>query len=150
MRLKCDDENNKMEIKNIPRFLLSSTRRARLLAGTPAMRTHYLKKWKLIFLFIIMPALVGFYCYVVFHRLTADGVTPVVVEAGQIKQIKLHDTMFSNISTVETSVGIYQVRGAVSAEVGDTAKLNQEIAGSFKKASLCIDSKIKFKCYDVL
>lgn len=97
-----------------------------------------------------MPAFVGFYCYVVFHRLTADGVTPVVVEAGQIKQIKLLDTMFSSISTVETSVGIYQVRGAVSAEVGDTAKLNQEISGSFKKASLCIDSKIKFKCYDIL
>lgn len=77
---------------------------------------------------------------------------PEVSLAGQVQNIQLHESTFSRTSTVVTSTGTFQVWGGVSASVGDEAFL-KKVLGSSRvkpKIELCIDSKIKSRCYDVL
>lgn len=75
---------------------------------------------------------------------------PTFEAAGVIQDIQLQSTTFSTDTTVKTTTGIFQVRGGVSATVGDSAQVKREGEGSFLKSALCIESKIKSQCYPLL
>ena len=79
------------------------------------------------------------------------------VDAGVIKNIQLHDTTFSEDTTITTSTGVYQVNGGVSAKVGDTVILKKwDDVPEHKKhlpmyaTEVCVDSKIKKGCYRLM
>lgn len=76
-------------------------------------------------------------------------------DAGKIQDVHLQSAALGSETTVRTSVGIYQVRGGVSVAIGDEAKLRRttnEMDGKpFRnKLELCVDSKIKTSCYELL
>lgn len=76
-------------------------------------------------------------------------------DAGTIQDVHLQSAALSSETTVRTSLGIYQVRGGVSAAIGDETKLRRttnEIDGKpFRdKLELCVESKIKSSCYELL
>ncbi|MNL54786.1 hypothetical protein D3C87_1781480 [compost metagenome] len=71
--------------------------------------------------------------------------------AGKIVDIKMYDLVFIPKSTITTTIGIYQVGGAVSAIIGDTATFKVETFGNnSKKSFLCIESEVKTDCYRIL
>lgn len=76
-------------------------------------------------------------------------------DAGTIQDVHLQSAALSSETTVRTSLGIYQVRGGVSAAIGDATTLRRttnEIDGKpFRdKLELCVESKIKSSCYELL
>lgn len=71
-------------------------------------------------------------------------------EVGKISKIHLHETSSSTSTTLETDVGSFHVRGAVSAAIGDRVTLTKEKAGSTERAFACIVSKIRTGCYNLL
>lgn len=73
---------------------------------------------------------------------------PLLVDQGVIQTIELHETALSTSTTVRTSIGVFQVAGAVSASVGDMATLQTETDPAVSgRKSLCIKSSIKNDCY---
>lgn len=76
-------------------------------------------------------------------------------DAGRIQDVHLQSAALGSDTTVRTSLGIYQVRGGVSAAIGDETKLRRttnEMDGKpFRdKLELCVESKIKSSCYELL
>lgn len=76
-------------------------------------------------------------------------------DAGRILDVHLQSAALGSETTVRTSLGIYQVRGGVSIAIGDEAKLRRttnEMDGKpFRsKLELCVESKIKTGCYELL
>ena len=79
------------------------------------------------------------------------------VNAGTIKEIKLHSSTFSTETTLVTDKGVYQLRGAVSASIGDDTQLEkwQREDGKLPtkpqyKSKICVQSKIKTDCYPLM
>lgn len=77
---------------------------------------------------------------------------------GSLQDIQLHSTLFSTKSTLRTTGGIFQVKGAVSASVGAAVKIKKrEVAGDiflgkiFASSELCIDaSSLEARCYQFI
>ncbi|MGE6114329.1 hypothetical protein ACLHZ0_21450 [Aeromonas salmonicida] len=121
-----------------------------------------LKKWwsnvdiTFLLIFIVAVAVVACYAIFLYARVVvpiieAKQIPPQTISAGQILDIKLHDSMLSVNSTVTTTVGIYQVIGAVSANIGDASQLKTEtLLNNEKKSFLCIISEVKTGCYRIL
>jgi len=76
--------------------------------------------------------------------------TVVSTAVGKISRIHLHETSSSTSTTLETDVGSFHVRGAVSAAIGDGVSLTKETSGSTERAFACIESKIRTGCYELL
>lgn len=116
--------------------------------------TYYLaatRRTKIIVLFVGV-LFVGFSLYRQFvpAPVPPEPPKPTFESAGAVQSIQLQSTTFSTDTTVTTTTGIFQVRGGVSASWGDTAQIKRESEGSGVKPSLCIESKIKSKCYPIL
>jgi hypothetical protein len=121
-----------------------------------------LKKWwsdiDVTFLLVCIFSAAMVTCYAVFLYarvvgpiLEAKQTPPQTISTGQILDIKLHDSMLSVNSTVTTTVGIYQVIGAVSANIGDASQLKTEtLFNNEKNSFLCITSEVKTGCYRIL
>lgn len=75
---------------------------------------------------------------------------PTFEGAGIVQDIQLHSTTFSIETTIKTSTGIFQVRGGVSASVGDAAQIKRVTSYGTVQPSLCIQSQIKTACYSML
>lgn len=71
---------------------------------------------------------------------------PVYESAGKIQAIVLHEASFSSTTSITTTEGVFQVAGAVSASIGDEAKVKRWMTGSVQHAELCIESKFKPSC----
>ena len=83
--------------------------------------------------------------------------TKITINAGTIKEIKLHSTTFSTKTTLVTSKGVYQLVGAVSAAIGDATQLikwqreDEESPVEYRyKPKMCVQSKIKTDCYPLM
>jgi hypothetical protein len=72
-----------------------------------------------------------------------------VVDGGFITTVEMHDTPSSWDSTITTTVGVLQVAGAVSAEVGDKVTIKQT-PGAIRGEDVCVASRIKTACYRLL
>lgn len=73
---------------------------------------------------------------------------PTFTDAGSVVSVQLHDTALSTSTSVATSQGTFQVRGAVTAAPGDVARIKKAVDyGTVEKTSLCIESQFKSACY---
>lgn len=145
------DNRNKKLISSA--FLWGSEgRRSQLLTtGTPEERARFVKaqtKKTLLVLF-------GIGAWMVATELSRTPAppapAPTFIPAGHVVDVQLHDTTFSSSTTVTTSVGTYQVRGGASAAKGDTANLKRtKSASGMMQSFLCLESKIKSGCYELL
>lgn len=118
--------------------------------ATPEERdTHVRKQNKRL---LVIVALVAGYL-AISSVLPRDAVppppSPEITGAGVIQSLQLHETALSTSTTVITETGTYQVRGGVSAAKGDSVSLKREVH-PYSKVSLCIESKIKTQCYQLL
>ena len=73
---------------------------------------------------------------------------PAFTAAGTVSSVQLHDYATS----VVTTAGTFQVRGAVTATAGDVAEMKREYSSlsSAPQDSLCVKSKFKEACYPLL
>lgn len=152
------DEINKKLIAYQLFRIGSCAEQTRLLTdATPEERAAYI--WKCNKLLLLCIAAVVAY-FLITSLIPRDPPQPLpapeisISAAGQVQSLQLHETAFSRSTTVVTSMGIYQVQGGVSAASGDVATLKRAkkpFAGSYMiELSLCIESKIKTRCYDIL
>lgn len=85
------------------------------------------------------------------YKTTVDAI-------GLVQDIQMANSAFHVMSTVKTTVGIFQVEGAVSAKVGDTVNVKKkEIDNKFFRvwfsgsSEVCIErSQMKSDCYSVI
>jgi len=76
---------------------------------------------------------------------------PKIVRAGQIQSVSLHEAAFATSTTVVTTTGVFQVEGAVSSTIGDSATLSTDTRSGYGEAkSLCVESAVKSACYPLL
>ena len=151
------DERNKrmiaMSIFNFMGFANTAEQYRLINEATPEERQAYVRK-KTNRNFAIMGVVAV--AFILWPYIPRDPVppppAPEISLAGQVQSIQLHETAFSRSSTVTTSVGTFQVRGGVSASVGDNVSLKKDVSYSkqYPKIELCVESKIKTQCYDVL
>lgn len=107
----------------------------------------------LLCIFILAGGISTFMLYlrVISPMIEARQISPKIISAGEVVDIKAHNSMFFSNSTVTTTVGIYQVGGAVSATIGDDSQLKIETLYDKRKESfLCIKSEVKTDCYRIL
>lgn len=79
---------------------------------------------------------------------TESQSAPIFRDAGTVVSVQLHDTAFSTSTTVTTSIGTFQVSGAVTASPGDVTKMRTEKHSDDQ--SLCVQSEFKSGCYRLL
>lgn len=72
---------------------------------------------------------------------------PSFILAGSIISVVLNESTFTTTSTVTTDAGVFQVSGAVTASIGNQAKVKSWSAGSVEHKALCIESSFKPDCY---
>lgn len=159
---KNQDERNKRSIQGIFVFRnqlfkepWSGSESHRLVeGGTPEERAAYLERQRrrfaifcaafgaIVLAFVLVPA----------KPVVRPQISPPSLSAaGAVVGLQLHETALSTSTTVETTSGTFQVRGAVSAARGDTASLKREY-DQFgpARSSLCVESKAKSDCYNLL
>lgn len=123
-----------------------------LVGGTPEQRDAYVKKirtWTLLGAALFAAFLLS----VDWAKLGADQARPKVLmetNAGKVQSVQLHETALSRTTTIVTTVGTYQVIGAVSVEPGVFATLRREKTLSGETTSVCVESDIKQACYSLL
>ncbi|HHX4473440.1 TPA: hypothetical protein ACVBCY_004436 [Aeromonas hydrophila] len=131
-----------------------AAKRSRLLRdGTPEERDLFVKTQKKKATFILFAIGVWVIASELFSTPTPPAPAPTVtiIPAGQIVGVELHDTTFSSSTSVTTSTGIYQVRGGVSASKGEQAHIKKtESSVRGMQTYLCLDSKIKPGCYEIM
>ncbi|MGR6425751.1 hypothetical protein ACUZ8Y_22755 [Aeromonas veronii] len=131
-----------------------AAKRSRLLRdGTPEERDLFVKTQKKKATFILLGIGVWVIASELFSTPTPPAPAPTVtiIPAGQIVGVELHDTTFSSSTSVTTSTGIYQVRGGVSASKGEQAHIKKtESSVRGMQTYLCLDSKIKPGCYEIM
>lgn len=126
--------------------------RDRLLAeGTPAERAAYVKKVhkRLGFTLLVIIAILWIGLTIPKSPVPPNP-EPEITPAGTVKALQLHSTTFTTETTVQTSVGTYQVGGAVSASVGDVASLKRVTKPYGTATFFCVESQIKNACYSLL
>ena len=135
---------------------VSAYRRQSLLDhATPAERAAFVDwQHKLMLLFVVATAAIVGVGAVIHPASSRPTALPTAVSsAGAVKSIELHETSFSTTSTVTTDTGVYQVRGAVSASLGDVLQLKatpeDKRAFQMSKQELCVSSSIKTACYEL-
>lgn len=114
-------------------------------------------KWKLDkggFSFVVTAAFlmisIAFFMYVKLLKPITDSekISPKITLAGNISGVEYHDSLLSGNSTIRTTTGIYQVRGAVSAKIGDPVYLEIWMRYDKKEKTLvCIKSEFNRVCY---
>lgn len=78
----------------------------------------------------------------------SEKISPRIILAGNVSSVEYHDSLLSGNSTIRTTVGIYQVRGAVSAKIGDAVYLEIWMRYDKKENTLvCIKSEPNKVCY---
>lgn len=77
---------------------------------------------------------------------------PTFTAAGTVSSVQLHETALSTTTSVVTTAGTFQVRGAVTASAGDVAEMKHEhlTRKSALQESLCVKSKFKEACYPLI
>lgn len=130
----------------------SAEHRAELLShGSPEDRASFVKAQHKKMLIVLAGVVIVFGAIYLKPRKPAPPLpAPILTSAGQVVGLELHETTFSTSTTVVTTTGTYQVRGGVSASKGDPAQLKQEKVPTGILSALCLDSKIKAGCYDLL
>lgn len=122
-----------------------------LSSATPEERAYFVKTERKKILIIFAGGAIVFGALSLIPRKAAPPLpAPMVVSAGQVVGLELHETTFSTSTSVVTTTGTYQVRGGVSASKGDPTQLKQERLHIGIRSALCVDSKIKAHCYDLL
>ncbi|MDS9914950.1 hypothetical protein RMI87_15710 [Pseudomonas aeruginosa] len=76
--------------------------------------------------------------------------TTEAIPAGNIAKVQLHESATSASTTLETNIGTFHVRGAVTAVIGDEVIVRKEKAGTTEKAFACVKSVVKTGCYELL
>ena len=114
--------------------------------GTPAELAAFMGKVYRRML-VILALVIGIFSLVwgVTGNLPFAPTEPIFRPAGTVSSV----TVQQSTSSVTTSDGIFQVRGAVTASVGDSAQLKSWTTGSKKRIELCINSQFKSACYPV-
>lgn len=74
---------------------------------------------------------------------------PSFISAGSVTSVVLNESTFSTTSTVTTDEGFFQVSGAVTATIGNQAKVKSWSTGSVEHKALCIESSFKPDCYSL-
>lgn len=150
------DDLNKRVIAgmNFHHPLLWSPERERLLAeGTPAERDAYVKASRKRFIkgLLFVVAVIGVISLIP-RETPPPAPEPKITSAGTVRSLQLHSTTFATETTVQTTFGTYQVKGGVSASVGDTATLKHKMKSDYspEERLLCIESKIKSVCCRLL
>lgn len=120
--------------------------------GTPEARAMYVKKqrrWMYIFCTFVVSLFT--ISQVMPHKLSTPLPSPAqtVISVGTVQGLQLHETAFSTSTSVVTTTGTYQVRGGVSAANGEVVSLRMT-QSTLQGSELCIQSKIKAKCYALL
>lgn len=111
--------------------------------------------------FSIIANIAGLYCLFFFvaigMSIKESKSPPVITEYGDyeiIENITVHHTSFSTDSTVKTNHFTYQVRGAVSAAVGDQARrFTQKNMGGLVKRDehkLCVENEVSDNCFYII
>lgn len=152
-RARANDEKNRRILSIAPWFLVTAYQRKWLLMdATAAERQEAVTTSNRRMMVIVAIASAGFaLSYLIPREPRPAQAGPAVSEAGTVTSVQLHETTFSRSTTVQTSSGTFQVRGAVSASVGDKAQLKtEELPGMEPRRTLCVESAIKTACYDVL
>lgn len=153
------DELNRVQIARSFLWVSAQRREALLEQGTPSERAAFVAwQQKLLALFIMSTValfcLAGLWQPEPIRPAPPPPLPPVVSGAGTVKSVQLHETTFSTSTTVTTDAGVYQVRGAVSAAVGDTVQLKVTPADpahmSLELRELCLQSRVKTACYRLL
>lgn len=75
--------------------------------------------------------------------------TDASVDGGVITAVEMHDMPTSLESTITTTIGVFQVGGAVSAALGDKVTIKKTV-GPITEEDACVASKIKTACYRLL
>lgn len=114
-------------------------------------------KWKLdkgaisfVFTAAFLMLSIAFFMYVKLFKPIADSekISPKLTFAGNVSGVEYHDSLLSGNSTIRTTAGIYQVRGAVSAKIGDPVYLEIWMRYDKKERTLvCIKSEFNRVCY---
>ncbi|WGK63537.1 hypothetical protein QAO71_17360 (plasmid) [Halopseudomonas sp. SMJS2] len=148
------DERNRYFIleasSNLFTYGLHPNPRALALEGTPDERTAFVRKAKLRVLAaaLTLLALVGIpWAQTVKAPIAASD--PIIGTAGSVISIVLNESTFSTTTTVSTDEGVFQVKGAVTASIGNQAKVKSWSTGSVKHKALCINSDFKPDCYNL-
>lgn len=154
------DEGNRVQIARSFLWVSARRREALLERGTPSERAVFVAwQQKLLILFIVSTVALlclsdGLLRPEPVRPAPAPSLPPAVSGAGTVRSIQLHDTTFSTATTVTTDAGVYQVRGAVSAAVGDTVQLKTTPADPANMRQelreLCLNSRVKAACYRLL
>ena len=121
--------------------------------GSPEERSDFVKRqMKKYALFAAGFAVIFGILYLFPSQPVQQTITPpVITSAGTLTSLQLHETALSTSTTVVTSTGTYQVRGAVSGAPGDSATLKKEKSGAAPETtSLCLEAAAKSACYHLL
>ncbi|WP_247256517.1 hypothetical protein [Pseudomonas moorei] len=121
--------------------------------GTPEQRAAHVQQYRRRILFWAFALMVAGSLIVLSRnpQVTPPPSSGWVRPAGAIEHIELHETAFSTTTTVVTAEGNFQVRGAVSAAIGNPVALKKEKASAGgERVSICITSAIKSACYQLL
>lgn len=122
-----------------------------LTSGTLEDRAKYVKALRMRAVkFVVLCVIFGMVYWLTPSKPPQVIPPPVVTQAGVVHSILLRETAFSTSTSVETSEGTFQVRGAVTATPGDHVEMMVEIDHGVKGTSLCIASKFKTACYSLM
>lgn len=153
------DEGNRVQIARSFLWVSAQRREALLERGTPSERAAFVAwQHKLLALFILSTVALYFLTGLLHPEPVRPAppppLPPVLSGAGTVRSVQLHETTFSTSTTVTTDAGVYQVRGAVSAAVGDTVQLKVTPADPdhmrLELRELCLKSRVKAACYRLL
>ena len=141
-------------------FLNNSEKRV-LFNGDLLKKNEWIKNRRKKIMFFA--TIVAIFVFLLWHGFLPEKSKPVeptkiTVPAGVIENIELHSTTFSEETTVTTSQGIYQVKGGVSASLGDVVVLEKwrykdrkfsEQTNTYKDR-VCVESEINNRCYPLM
>lgn len=145
------DNRNKKLISEAFLWCAEGRRSQLLTTGTPEERARFVKVQTKKILFVLFGIGAWMVATELFRTPVPPAPAPTFIPAGHVVDVQLHDTTFSSSTTVTTSVGTYQVRGGVSAAKGDAANLKRtKSASGTMQSFLCLESKIKSGCYELL